>query len=59
MVVRDATKSLQNLQIEAVMSVPPLKVTEARRVRHVLMTNTDSFVKSKGHWWMLPNSSLL
>ncbi|KAG5028359.1 hypothetical protein JHK87_011873 [Glycine soja] len=25
MVVRDATKSLQNLQIEAVMSVPPLK----------------------------------
>ncbi|XP_027916438.1 protein ECERIFERUM 2-like [Vigna unguiculata] len=48
MAVCDASESLPKLQIEAVMSVRPVKVSEPRRVRRVLMSDTDSIVKTKG-----------
>ncbi|XP_027337442.1 acetyl-CoA-benzylalcohol acetyltransferase-like [Abrus precatorius] len=42
--VHDGTHSLPKLQIEAVLSVSPLKVTEPRRVRQVLMSeNSQTF----------------
>ncbi|TKY55495.1 hypothetical protein E2542_SST19910 [Spatholobus suberectus] len=47
MAVRYATQSLPNLQIEAVLSVSPLKLTEPRRVRQVLTSDTDSDVNPK------------
>ncbi|CAJ1943262.1 unnamed protein product [Sphenostylis stenocarpa] len=47
MAVCDASQSLPKLQIEAVLSVPPFKATEPRRVRQVLMSDTDSMVRSQ------------
>lgn len=41
MAVCYASENLPQLQIEAVLSVRPLKVTEPRRVRQVLMSDTD------------------
>ncbi|KAE9597432.1 hypothetical protein Lal_00029921 [Lupinus albus] len=37
-----ASETLPKSHIEAVLSVPPLKVTEPRRVRHVSVKNTNS-----------------
>ena len=37
-----ANRNLPKLQIEAVLSVPPLKVTEPRRVRQVSVSDTES-----------------
>ncbi|KOM32535.1 hypothetical protein LR48_Vigan01g209100 [Vigna angularis] len=48
MAVCDASENLPKLQIEAVLSVRPLKVSEPRRVRQVLMSDTDSIMKIKG-----------
>ncbi|OIV93375.1 hypothetical protein TanjilG_21086 [Lupinus angustifolius] len=42
MLSHGASQTLPKSHIEAVLSVPPLKVTEPRRVRHVSVRNTNS-----------------
>ncbi|KAK7346766.1 hypothetical protein VNO80_21289 [Phaseolus coccineus] len=46
--VAGISQSLPKLKIEAVLSVRPWKVSEPRRVRQVLMSDTDTIVKTKG-----------